>query len=146
MAASWARHNLDVLGLVVTFADVLVFALLALFAFHHLPHPREVGWRRQLPGAALVGAGITGVQIFLAYYLAGRLERTPALYGTLGAAVVVLAGLVSGCAADRLGAVPERDDRASTQPRGDRWSSLNQPGRDMRLSHDSHARRSLRGC
>ncbi len=90
MAASWARHNLDVLGLVITLADMIVFALLALFAFHYLPHPREVGWRRQLPGAALVGAGITGVQIFLAYYLAGRLERTPALYGTLGAAVVVL--------------------------------------------------------
>jgi uncharacterized BrkB/YihY/UPF0761 family membrane protein len=43
-----------------------------------------------LPGAALVGAGVTGVQVFLAYYLAGRLERTPALYGTMGAAVVVL--------------------------------------------------------
>lgn len=90
MTASWARHNLDVLGLVITLADMIVFALLALFAFHHLPHPRSLDWRRQLPGAALVGAGVTAVQVFLAYYLAGRLERTPALYGTMGAAVVVL--------------------------------------------------------
>jgi uncharacterized BrkB/YihY/UPF0761 family membrane protein len=30
------------------------------------------------------------VQLFLAYYLAERLERTPSLYGTLGASTVVL--------------------------------------------------------
>lgn len=90
MGASWARHNLDALGLVITLADVVVFGVLALFAFEYLPRPEGVDWRRQWPGAVLVGAGVTGVHVFLAYYLAGRLESTPALYGTLGAAVVVL--------------------------------------------------------
>jgi uncharacterized BrkB/YihY/UPF0761 family membrane protein len=90
MFASWARYHLDVLGLVITLLDAVVFGLLALFAFHNLPRPQHIAWRRQWPGAALVGAGVTGVHVFLAYYLAGRLESTPALYGTLGAAVVVL--------------------------------------------------------
>jgi uncharacterized BrkB/YihY/UPF0761 family membrane protein len=90
MGASWARHNLDAFGVVITLADVVVFGLLALFAFEYLPRPGGVGWRRQWPGALLVGGGATCVHVFLAYYLAGRLERTPALYGALGAAVVVL--------------------------------------------------------
>jgi uncharacterized BrkB/YihY/UPF0761 family membrane protein len=90
MAASWARHSHAALGLAVTVADVVVYTLLALLAFDHLPHPDGISWREQWPGALLAGAGITGVQLFLAYYLAGKLERSPALYGTLGAATVVL--------------------------------------------------------
>jgi uncharacterized BrkB/YihY/UPF0761 family membrane protein len=90
MAASWARHNLAAVGLVITLADVLVYFVLALFAFGHLPRPDDTSWRVLWPGAVLVAIGVTAVHIFLAYYLAGKLERSPALYGTLGAATVVL--------------------------------------------------------
>ena len=90
MGASWARHKLATLGLVITIADALVYAMLALFAFSHLPRATGTSWRVLWPGALLVGAGVMGVHIFLAYYLAGRLEHSPALYGTLGASTVVL--------------------------------------------------------
>lgn len=89
MSASWARHHLAAWGVVITVADIVVYAPLALFAFMRLP--RAPGpWRNHLPGALLVGGGVTGVHLFLAYYLAAKLERSPSLYGTLGAATVVL--------------------------------------------------------
>jgi uncharacterized BrkB/YihY/UPF0761 family membrane protein len=50
----------------------------------------DASWRTHAPGALLVGCGMTGVHVLLAYYLAGRLERSPSLYGTLGAATVVM--------------------------------------------------------
>lgn len=50
-------------------------------------------WRSLLPGAALVGSGLTGIHLFTVYYLSGKLERSPKLYGTLGASTVVLLGL-----------------------------------------------------
>ena len=90
MAASWARHHFVAVGLVVTLADLVVYFLLALFAFSHLPRPEGTSWRGLWPGAVLVGSGVTAVHVFLAYYLAGKLESSPSLYGTLGAATVVL--------------------------------------------------------
>ncbi len=90
MAASWARHESPGLGVLVTLAGVLVYGLLGLFVFSHLPRADGTTWQTLLPGAILVGAGITGVHLFLAYYLAGKLERSPSLYGTLGASTVVL--------------------------------------------------------
>ena len=75
----------------ITLADLVVYFLLALFAFSHLPRPGGTSWRALWPGAVLVGVGVTHVvTIFLAYYLAGKLESSPSLYGTLGAATVVL--------------------------------------------------------
>ena len=90
MGASWVRHHSPAWGVVITVADVFVYAPLAVFAFMHLPHPDGTSWRAHVPGALLVGAGMTGVHIFLAYYAAGKLERSPSLYGTLGAATVVM--------------------------------------------------------
>ncbi len=90
MAASLARHHSVAVGLVITLADLVVYFLLALFAFSHLPRPEGTSWRALWPGAVLVGAGVTAVHVFLAYYLAGKLESSPSLYGTLGAATVVL--------------------------------------------------------
>jgi len=49
-----------------------------------------VHWEALLPGALFAGAGLTAVHLFLAYYLAQKLERTPSLYGALGASTVVL--------------------------------------------------------
>jgi len=88
--ASWARHSLGGFGLLVTLSDAFAYAAVSLFAFAHLPHPAEAHWRTFLPGALLAGAGLTAVHLFLAYYLAERLERTPSLYGALGASTVVL--------------------------------------------------------
>ncbi len=90
MAASWVRHHSSTWGVLITMADVFVYAPLALFAFAHLPRVADASWRTHAPGALLVGCGMTGVHVLLAYYLAGRLERSPSLYGTLGAATVVM--------------------------------------------------------
>ena len=90
MAASWVRHHSPAWGVVLTIADVFVYGPLALFAFARLPRAADTSWRAHAPGALLVGCGMTGVHLLLAYYLAGRLERSPSLYGTLGAATVVM--------------------------------------------------------
>jgi uncharacterized BrkB/YihY/UPF0761 family membrane protein len=90
MAASWVRHHSPAWGVLITIADVFIYAPLALFAFARLPRAADAPWQADLPGALLVGVGMTGVHLFLAYYLAGKLERSPSLYGTLGAATVVM--------------------------------------------------------
>ncbi len=90
ITASWARHTLAAFGVVVTLGGMAVYCALALFALSHLPRPEGTSWRTFLPGSLMVGAGVTAVHLFLAYYLAGRLEHTPSLYGTLGASTVVL--------------------------------------------------------
>jgi uncharacterized BrkB/YihY/UPF0761 family membrane protein len=77
VAASWTRHHSAGVGLLVTIANVFVDIAIALFALSHLPRPEGT-------------IGITAVHVFLAYFLAGKLESSPDLYGTLGAATTVL--------------------------------------------------------
>jgi uncharacterized BrkB/YihY/UPF0761 family membrane protein len=91
--ASWERHQSAGVGLVVTLAGIAAFVGLALLVFHLLPRPRDAGLSALLPGAVLVGAGLTAFHVFVVYYLAGKLERSPKLYGVLGASTVVLLGL-----------------------------------------------------
>lgn len=91
--ASWVRDHSDVLGLPATAGTILAFVALALLAFDLLPRPDRTTWRSFLPGAALVGCGITAIHLFTVYYLSSKLERSPKLYGTLGASTVVLLGL-----------------------------------------------------
>ena len=93
MFASWVRENSPALGVLATCGAIVVFLALAVLTFLLLPHPDEAGWRAMLPGAALVAVGLTGIHVFTVYYLASKLERSPKLYGTLGAATVVLLGL-----------------------------------------------------
>jgi uncharacterized BrkB/YihY/UPF0761 family membrane protein len=90
VAASWTRHHSAPVGLLVTLANVFVDVAIALFALSHLPRPEGTSWRELWPGALLIALGITAVHVFLAYFLAGQLERSPDLYGTLGAATTVL--------------------------------------------------------
>jgi uncharacterized BrkB/YihY/UPF0761 family membrane protein len=90
---SWVRHHSEVVGVVVTVMITVVFAAIALMVFLLLPRAEGRGWVELLPGAALVGVGITGIHLFVVYYLAGKLERSPKLYGSLGASTVVLLGL-----------------------------------------------------
>ena len=93
MLASWERHHSAGLGLATAIAGIAGYAALALLAFHLLPRPEGTGWRDLLPGALLVGFGITAIHVFVVYYLSDKLERSPQLYGVLGASTVVLLGL-----------------------------------------------------
>lgn len=93
VSMSWVRHHSAAIGVLTTAATVFFFFALALLVFSLLPRAEATTWRSFLPGAALVGCGITAIHLFTVYYLAGRLERSPKLYGTLGAATVVLLGL-----------------------------------------------------
>jgi uncharacterized BrkB/YihY/UPF0761 family membrane protein len=93
MATSWLREHTPGIGFAVTAGVLLVFMALATYAFRLLPHAEGVRWQSHLPGGAVVACGVTGIHLFTVYYLAGKLERSPKLYGTLGAATVVLLGL-----------------------------------------------------
>jgi len=55
-----------------------------------LPRPAGLGWRGVLPGAILISAGDLAIQLFVTYYLAEKLERSPRLYGSLGSASVIM--------------------------------------------------------
>ena len=91
--ASWVRSHSDALGLPATAGTIFAFVVLALVAFDLLPRPERITWRSLLPGAGLVACGITAIHLFIVYYLSEKLERSPKLYGALGASTVVLLGL-----------------------------------------------------
>ena len=76
-------------GIVLTFAVVLVYGAIALWMMVLLPH-RDAPWRALLPGAVLVAVGLEGLHLFGVLYLAPRLGRSSELYGSLGAATVIL--------------------------------------------------------
>jgi uncharacterized BrkB/YihY/UPF0761 family membrane protein len=126
MFASWVRENAPVIGVLATCGAIVVFLALGVQMFMLLPHPEEAGWRAMLPGAALMAVGITGIHVFTVYYLAAKLERSPKLYGTLGAATVVLLGLflvgrvfVSGMflnATAHMRGSPQRDEETVDAP------------------------------
>src|SRR5262245_32720010 len=88
--SQWAREAWGVGGLVATILLVALYAAGALSMMLLLPHPPEARWTVLLPGAILVGAGIEGLHLFTALYLAPRLGRSSELYGSLGAATVIL--------------------------------------------------------
>jgi len=90
---SWVRHNDRPVGLLVTTGTLIAYVAIAACVFNLLPKPGGITWRQVLPGAVLAALGITAIHLFTVYYLAGKLERSPKLYGTLGAATVVLLGL-----------------------------------------------------
>lgn len=57
-----------------------------------LPHA-STDWRSLVPGAALFAIGVAVLHFAGIYYFAPKLEREPALYGSLGTAAVLLAWL-----------------------------------------------------
>jgi uncharacterized BrkB/YihY/UPF0761 family membrane protein len=93
MFTSWVRDHTTVVGLVVTIGVLAAYAAISVWVFSLLPHPPGTGWKAHLPGAILIAVGVTAFHVFVVYYLAGKLERSPNLYGTLGASTVVLLGL-----------------------------------------------------
>lgn len=94
LSTSWIREHVGpLLGVIVTSAAIAAFLAIAVWALSLLPKPEGITWQHLLPGAALVAVGTTALHIFTVYYLAGKLERSPKLYGALGASTVVLLGL-----------------------------------------------------
>ena len=89
LLSAWAREALGVSGLVLTLLLAVVYSAGALWMMLLLPH-REARWTALLPGAVLVGVGIQGLHIFAALYLVPKLGRSGELYGSLGAATVIL--------------------------------------------------------
>jgi uncharacterized BrkB/YihY/UPF0761 family membrane protein len=88
-ASQWLREQAGVGGLVVTFLLVAVYAAGALWAMRLLPHG-DAPWTALVPGAILVGVGLEALHLFTALYLVPRLGRSSELYGSLGAATVIL--------------------------------------------------------
>ena len=93
MIVSWIRSHAPGLGVLATAGAGAAFLALALLAFRLLPRPEHLPAKAELPGAVLVGCGLTGIHLFVVYYLSDKLERSPKLYGALGASTVVLVGL-----------------------------------------------------
>src|SRR5262249_44278349 len=59
----------------------------------HLPH-RDARWYALLPGAALIGAGLMGVNLFNIYVTTRLVEDRANTYGALGIATALLFSLV----------------------------------------------------
>jgi uncharacterized BrkB/YihY/UPF0761 family membrane protein len=87
---SWARANGHGTGLVATVCVAFVYLGIGIYTLGLLPRPEESTWRAMLPGAVLFAVGSEVIHLLVVYYLAAKLERSPSLYGSLGAATVVL--------------------------------------------------------
>jgi uncharacterized BrkB/YihY/UPF0761 family membrane protein len=88
-ASQWLREHTGVSGLVATLLIVALYSAGALEGMRLLPH-QDVPWTAFIPGAILVGVGLQALHLFTALYLIPRLGRSSELYGSLGAATVIL--------------------------------------------------------
>lgn len=93
IGAAWVRNHGPGAGLVATVATGAVLTALTVFVFMRLPHGEVPSWQAFLPGSIEVGFGLTVMHLVVVYYLAAKLERSPQLYGSLGASTVVLVWL-----------------------------------------------------
>jgi membrane protein len=91
-ALAWLRQELGllgILGLVLTLAEHATVALLVMWL---LPRRAE-RWQELVPGAVLVSVGAQAISVAVVYYFAPKIGRSSELYGTLGAASVLLVWL-----------------------------------------------------
>jgi uncharacterized BrkB/YihY/UPF0761 family membrane protein len=86
----WIRHHAPGTGILAICAVGVIWIGLAVAVFQVLPHGRVHSRVALLPGAVEVGVGFGVIQTVVVYYLAAKLERSPDLYGALGASTVVL--------------------------------------------------------
>jgi uncharacterized BrkB/YihY/UPF0761 family membrane protein len=93
VGAAWVRSHGPGAGLLATVATGAVFTALTVFVFMRLPHGEVASWQAFVPGSIEVGFGLTAMHLVVVYYLAAKLERSPQLYGALGASTVVLVWL-----------------------------------------------------
>ena len=88
LVSEWVREktSYEVAAMILLTA---VYAAGALWMMWVLPH-REVRWTALLPGAVVVALGIQALHLFASLYLVPRLGRSSELYGSFGAATVIL--------------------------------------------------------
>lgn len=87
-----ARQGGSTLGL-VALGGFVPFALLWLAVSLALPRDPQAAWSALLPGAVLMGVAVWLAHLVSVYYLAHRVDRASALYGSLGVAAALLAWL-----------------------------------------------------
>jgi len=86
----WVGHEVSgAAGLVALLAMVGVYAAVAVAALRLLPHA-GAPWTALLPGVCVIGVGMQLMHLVVVLYLAPRLAHSPSLYGSLGAATVVM--------------------------------------------------------
>ena len=83
------REQLGAMGLLLTFGLLAFYLVGVLWIMEKLPH-RGSDWRDLLPGALLVALGAQLIHLVVVLYLAPKIGRSSELYGTLGAATVLL--------------------------------------------------------
>ena len=77
-------------GLVVAIFGVFVFAALWFGISYLLPHG-DAPWKALVPGSVLVGVGAMVLHLVTVFYVSYRISRSSSLYGSLGAAIAILA-------------------------------------------------------
>ena len=86
---AWLREENEGSGVLLTVLLTVPYAGAVVWLMNKLPH-RASSWRELLPGAVLVAVGVQLMHIAVVLYIAPRLGRSSALYGSLGAATVIL--------------------------------------------------------
>jgi len=89
----WARHQNLLAGLVGVLGYVALVSAVWLVLSRQLPHS-HVRWSALLPGSAVVGVGLLGVNVFNVYVTTRIVEGRANTYGALGVATALLLSLV----------------------------------------------------
>lgn len=87
-----ARAELGIGGVILSVAAAPVFFAVWLGAAALLPHA-DAPWTALVPGAVIVGVGVQVLHLATVLFVAGRLERASATYGSFGAALTILVWL-----------------------------------------------------
>jgi membrane protein len=90
--ARWARHELGAVGVLVAIAAVVPFFGIWLGASYLLPRA-GAPWTALVPGAVLVAVGMLVIHLGTVLFVANRVQRASATYGSFGAAFTILAWL-----------------------------------------------------
>ena len=89
---AWLREQIGSFGIDGVLATVCFQGGVTLLVMWLLPH-RALRWHELVPGAVLVAVGSQLIAVAVAFYFAPRIGRSSELYGTLGAAAVLLVWL-----------------------------------------------------
>jgi uncharacterized BrkB/YihY/UPF0761 family membrane protein len=89
---AWLREELGLFGILGVLVTICFQAAMTLLVMWLLPH-RALRWPELIPGAVLVAVGSQLIAVAVAFYFAPKIGRSSELYGTLGAASVLLVWL-----------------------------------------------------
>jgi uncharacterized BrkB/YihY/UPF0761 family membrane protein len=121
--SAWARERFALAGMLVSIAAVGCFFAICLGASWLLPH-RPVRWIALVPGSLLMAAGLQLMHLVTTLFLAGKVERASATYGTIGAAFALLfwmyliSRVIVGAAVLNATMAGARRDRGSSRAHG----------------------------